>query len=350
MMDLERRSYNQIGTWKSGDLAPDEVKALVQSGQDIEYKKLQEYENSRIKSLSRRINVYHIVSSFFPTTFYLSSSQELSSKGYLNFIRFYRYTHTMKYRFIKFYIEKKFYIPLPASGVEPFVKGDENLFEAESRLPDYFPLGVSMTLLYSLAMLTSLYKSRLNEPACEPKQPNIQLKEGEKSLFILCETRLIKSEISRYFHQQPHTSCLEKINALDFRFDLPPEQTFKQLCKINRADENQAAQNLALLGFNDPVNDPSNGANRETILKIYAAIKMSGDHEYIVLDDFFKNESHQFEKSFLTLLTTLETAGKRIIYLSCEMHNAREATELKDNHKVNNYMIFPLLLDKVTMR
>jgi len=349
MMDLERRSYNQIGTWKSGAVGPDEVKALVQSGQDIEYKKLQEYENGRIKSLSRRIKIYHIVSSFFPTTFYLSSNQELSSKGYVEFIRFYRYVHYMKYQFIKFYIEKKFYLTLPASGVEPFVKGDENLFEAESRLPAYFPLGLGMTLFYILAMLLLLNKSesRRQETGSESKAPAINFAEGRTSQFILCGNNRKKGELFNYYRRQPNVSCIEKIKNADYNLELGPVETLKHFCRISGVNEEKAAQHFSLLNSDGLEKETT---AHETLVKIYAAVKMSGEHEFIVLDNFFKNESRRFENAFLPLLTAMEKAGKKIIYLDCDYYYSRGGMEANDKFTTETYMVFDLPLGMVTLR
>lgn len=349
MMHLEKRLYDNYGVWKSQGVASDEIKAAIQSGQDIEYKKLQEYENNRIKSLSLRVKVYQIVSSFFPTSFYISSNQELSGKGYVDFIRFYRYAHYLKYQFIKFYIEKKFYLPLPASGVEPFVKGDENLFEAESRLPAYFPLGLGMSLFYILAMLLLLNKSesRRQETGSEDKAPAIKFTEGRTTQFILCGNNRIKGELFNYYRRQPNACCIEKINADDCHLELGPVEMLKHFCKISGVNEEKAVQHFSLLNSDGLEKETT---AHETLLKIYAVVKMSGEHEYIVLDNFFKNESRRFENAFLPLLTAMEKAGKKIIYLDCDYYYSRGGMEANDKFTTETYMLFDLPLGKVTLR
>jgi hypothetical protein len=347
MMDFEKRFYRKHGVWKSKGVAADDIKNTIQSGQDIEYKKLQEYENNRIESLSWRIKVYQVVSSFFPTTFYLSSNQELSGKGHLDFIRFYRYAHYMKYQFIKFYIEKKFYQPLPASGVEPFVKGDENLFESESRLPLYFPLGFGITLIYILSMLIFLNKSGRPGAGSEGKTPFINFAEGRTSQFILCGNDRIKDEFFRCFRQQPNTCCIEKINAVDCHLELGPKETLKHFCRISGVNEEKAAQNFSLLNSDGLEKETT---AHETLIKIYAAVKMSGEHEYIVLDNFFKNESRRLENAFLPLLTAMEEVGKKIIYLDCDYYYSRGGMEANDKFTTHTYMVFDLPLGMVTLR
>jgi hypothetical protein len=74
------------------------------------------------------------------------------------------------------------------------VKGDENLFTSESRLPLYFPLGFGITLIYTLAMLMTLNKSGRPGAGSEGKSPVINFAEGRTSQFILCGNDRIKDE------------------------------------------------------------------------------------------------------------------------------------------------------------
>lgn len=346
MMDFERRSYEQIGTWKSGDVAPDEVKALVQSGQEIEYKKLQEYEKKRLDEIFRRVKVYRIISAIFPTTFYLSVNKELSSKGYHNFIIFYRRAHQMKYDFITFYIEKKFYNKLPETGVEPFIKGDENLFYAKSRLPDNFVLGLFLNVFYIFLLFLLNYKIHCKRfRTGEYKKPEIEFPGDQNSVFVLCKDRKLKDEIFRYYEQQ-NAICIDKINTKDFRFDgINPEYMFNYFCRISGVDKQEAVKNLALLGITDLKGESH---EHETILKIYAAVKTAAESEFIVLNDFLKRESKKLEEDVFELITAFEKRGKKIIYLSTEMYYTKVSLDKKI--KVENIITFPLFMDKITVR
>lgn len=148
VMNFERGSYRQVGTWESGKVAPDNIKLLIDKSMDMVYDRLREKETERLNGIQRRIKACQTIAAFFPTTFYLSLNKEISSKGFQNFISFYRYAFDMKYRFIKFYLERKFNRPLPKSGVEPFITGDEDLFKGNSQLPYNFGLGMAVLIIW----------------------------------------------------------------------------------------------------------------------------------------------------------------------------------------------------------
>jgi hypothetical protein len=340
MMKLEKRSYDQIKIWKSGEVAPDEIKKLVQSGQEIEYKELKGFELNRIDMISKRVKSYHLVSSFFPTSFYNATNKELSSKGFKNFIIFYRFTFDKKCEFIAFYIDRKFYKPFPKTGLEPFIKGDEDLFHSQSQLPYFFWLGVFLTLFYTSVLLFVFYRiqiKRMKTP--EPKTVYTIDKEKDNPLFVLCENLSIKEDIFNYYQSQKAV-CLEKINTGDFMFnDIKALEIFKHLCIVSGVDRQKALEYLGHMGIRDLTGLP---VCHEIILKIYAAVKTAGDSGLIVLNDFLKNESREFEKDFFNLLLFLEKSGKKILYFSCQMKQSNY--RLTDKIKVDGFKSFPLEL------
>jgi hypothetical protein len=90
-----------------------------------------------------------------PSTFYLSTANEISGKGYQNFIRFYQYIQNLKWKFIRFYIDKRYYSD--SSKVESFIKGNENLFYSETFYPRCFLQGGQLTLLYIMGLFIVSY-------------------------------------------------------------------------------------------------------------------------------------------------------------------------------------------------
>ena len=85
-------------------------------------------------------------------------------------------------------------------------------------------------------------------------------------------------------------------------------------------------------------------ADEQSIKKIYAAVTLANLPKRIVIDDFFKNESREFENIVKDVLTKLLKAGKRIIYLSCEIYDVSGMNEdLKPG-------VVPINLDDVTLR
>lgn len=346
MMTLEKRLYDRFGVWKSGNVAPDEIKAMIQSGQDIEYKKMREAELKRIDGIVKRIHVYQTLASFFPTTFYISTNKELSSKGFQNFIAFYRHSYDMKQDFIKFYIDRKFYRPLPESGVEPFIKGNENLFYGKSQLPNNFLLGLLAAVVYVVALLVTIYRRQRKGIEGEKlKTVKVDFKKGNP-LFALCQNEKIKSDIFRYYQEQKTAACIDKI-TMNFHFNgVRADVVLTFLCHLAKVKEEKAIEYLSILGIKDL---STLKLEEEEILKFYAAVKTAkNDVELIVLDDFFKQKTREFETDFFKLLSTLDYSGLKILYLSCNMYYPKKSLD-EDIH-VETFHLFPLPIDEITLR
>ena len=296
--------------------------------------------------ISKRVKAYHLVSSFFPTSFYNASNRELSSKGFKNFIIFYQFTFDKKCEFIAFYIDRKFYKPFPKTGLEPFIKSDEDLFHSQSQLPYFFWLGVFLTLFYTAVLLFVFYRMQKKRMKIrEPKTTYSIEKEKDNPLFVLCENVSIKEDIFNYYQSQKSV-CLEKINTGDFTFNgIKALEILKHLCQVSGIDETKALENLGHMGIRDLTALP---ICHDIILKIYAAVSTAADSELIVLNDFLKNESREMQKSFFNLLLFLEKPGKKIIYLSCEMKQT--ASTLYDKIKVDGFKVLPMDLNNTSLR
>ena len=98
---------------------------------------------------------------------------------------------------------------------------------------------------------------------------------------------------------------------------------------------------LENLGFMD-INDlkPVKTLTHELILKIYAAVKIAAVFDYLVVDEFLRQVSRDFETDFFKLLLILEKNGKKIVYLSTEMYNT--VGGVSEMIKINKFAIFAL--------
>ncbi len=348
MMKLEKRLYDRFKTWKSGEVAPDDIKTMIQSGQEIEYKKLKGFEVYRIDMISKRVKAYHLVSSFCPTSFYKASNRELSSKGFKNFIQFYRFTFDKECGFIAFYIDRKFYKPFPKTGLEPFIKGDEDLFHSQSQLPYFFWIGVFLTLFYTAVLLLVFY--RIQKKRMKIREPKTAYKieqEKDNPLFVLCENEKIKTDIFNYYQNKKGSVCLEKIYTGDFQFyGIKSHELFNHFCQTSGVDENKALENLNQMGIRDLTGLPV--VCHEITSKILVAVKTAADFDLIVMNDFLKNESREMEKDLFNLLLFLEKSGKKILYLSCQMKQSNY--RLTDKIKIDGFKSFPLELISTSLR
>jgi ABC-type transport system involved in cytochrome c biogenesis ATPase subunit len=125
---------------------------------------------------------------FFPPTFYSSVTNEISSRGYENLLIFYSYMQTLKRKFFKFYMDKRYFSNY--SKVEPFVKESENIFYGQSLLPANLAPGFSVNMLYIVILFwfsysgfrKSLFSLPLNENSESPR--DLELKKGELAVFV----------------------------------------------------------------------------------------------------------------------------------------------------------------------
>jgi hypothetical protein len=201
------------------------------------------------------------------------------------------------------------------------------------------------SLFYLAVLLIVIYRLLVTEPKHEIKEPRLDVQDHEKALLVLCQNDRVKSDIFRFYRHQGNTSCLDKM-AVDFKYgSTRADRVLTHFCRLADVDREKAAENLAVLKLRD-LSKPN--VSPEEVLKIYAAVKIAGDGDCVVFNDFFKMKSRQFEEAFAKLLDKLEASGKKVLYLSCEMPAPKASLAEKINLK--NFAAFPLRFDKVTLR
>jgi hypothetical protein len=111
----------------------------------------------------------------FPSTFYLSVTNELSSRGYDNMLAFYKYVLIKKREFVKYILEKVYFSNF--TRVIPFFSGDEensNIYYARSGLPGNYIYGVLMLLLLIVVLNLFSYAGFKKDLYREPEYETFQ--------------------------------------------------------------------------------------------------------------------------------------------------------------------------------
>ncbi|MGD2090271.1 MAG: hypothetical protein PVH61_29110 [Candidatus Aminicenantes bacterium] len=115
-------------------------------------------EEQHMADISAVIQLVNRLAALAPTTFYQITALESSSRGFENYKAYYRFLMNLQRRFLRFYINMCFYNPDP-SRVVPFLKANENLFPAVSRLPLAFKRSLRINLAYNLILfIMSLWR------------------------------------------------------------------------------------------------------------------------------------------------------------------------------------------------
>ena len=214
----------------------------------------------------------------------------------------------------------------------------------KSQVPNYFALGIIVLLFYIAVLFIILAKFHLKEQKRELIRPEIEFKDGHKSIFVLCRNERIKDEIFYFFKNLDKTASVDKFgNDLTFN-GLNGNDVLKYFASLSGVDLKKAEELTALL----KIKLDNEVLSREDVLKIYVTVKAASDVNYVVFNDFFKMESRDFENSFRKLFEYIINSGKYIIYLSCEMMNPKKA--FNDCTDVESFAVIPLEFEKITLR
>lgn len=145
LMDFERKVIKTAGKFSDSKRGTEQTKLLANEYLNDGFRKIMELEEENLKQIKRSFKQHSALSIIFPTTF-LESVNEISSTGMKNFAGFYEYSIQTKRNFLKYYTEK--YICAVNNKIEPFIRSSENVFQGKSYLPDYFFVGLGITLFW----------------------------------------------------------------------------------------------------------------------------------------------------------------------------------------------------------
>lgn len=159
LMDFERRALEQVGVTNKESM--ESVRKFIEDYLQKGFKKILAFEEQLRNETEENIRNFEFLSSLFPSTFYLSTGNEISSKGYENFILFFNYIQELKKKFVRFYVDHRYYSDEPfdaPSTVESFINDNENLFRSRSRIPRGFVRGLLLTFVYILGLFVISYR------------------------------------------------------------------------------------------------------------------------------------------------------------------------------------------------
>ena len=355
IMKNDKALIDKYGSLNSIEPVPPGVVKAIKKAVKNEHGIIKERETRMQMHMLKKIKQYQTASAFFPILLYISTHQEISSHGGLSLVDFYSFGQQRKKEFIDFYVSKRFSDerdkdhpktnPDRIGPLDNFVKSDENLFYAQSHLPHGFLLGIGMTLFYIAVLFSILYQIHARESKTGIKTVKIDFKKGN-TLLVLCKDEQVKGTIFRFFQDQKKAACIDKL-TVDFQFNgIRANDVLTFFCQLAGTKKEKASEYLSILGINDLTRLR---LSNEEILKFYTVVKISAEGiEYVVLEDFFKKESREFEQDFFNLLAVLETSGLKILYLSCQMYYPK--TSLDEDITLETFCLFPLPIDKVTLR
>lgn len=207
LSDFEKQAHEETGKLVSGDEITEQEKTRISNYFNNDFKRIQSLEENMRHQMKENISLFQLLSTVVPSSFYISVNNEISSRGYENLMEFYRHVHNLKRDFVNFYLNKVYFSNF--SKVEPFVKGDDAVFHAQSMLPGYFTLGLVLTVCYILGFFgVSYFRYKkvlfsLHDSEHSTSSPtDITLKKGEFKVLVN-EGNLYKNQLfDRYTHSE----------------------------------------------------------------------------------------------------------------------------------------------------
>jgi ABC-type transport system involved in multi-copper enzyme maturation permease subunit len=154
IMNFEKRAIEKAGRFEYGEEVTDKRREVINDYLNTEFKEINEKEAEHRAHMLKSVKLHHLLSSLSPTTLYFSVIDDASSRGLAEIIDFHRYSQDLKTDFFKHFINELYFSKEGNfSKVENFIKGDENIFHAQSRLPYYYVPGIPVTIGFIVLFL-----------------------------------------------------------------------------------------------------------------------------------------------------------------------------------------------------
>jgi hypothetical protein len=155
MMNFEKKVIEKQGKRSIKKEITEAEKIMVERFMDEGYNKIKKIEKGLEAKMEKNIRLFKWLSILSPITTMSSVNAELSGKGYESSLAFFRYIQDLKDKFCLFYKQKKFYSN--DEKVESFIRHNENIYNAFSRLPGNTGWGILLTFILTLILFKISY-------------------------------------------------------------------------------------------------------------------------------------------------------------------------------------------------
>ena len=324
MMIIEKKARDQAGQIDKDKPNVEIRRMLHEYFWNNEFKEVFNHEQNMINEMKGVISFRHNLSLIFPTSFFLSVNNEISGRGFESLIAFYEQVLKYKKGFIQYYAKKSFY--LGEKKVEPYLKGDENVYHASSMLPGNFGFGLLIGFFWLLGLLffNWLAFNRLLD-----RRPNIDKKEIDELMpdefkkdritciltfsdsLLFCFLETLRKQGSRFVfvpapEQLPGDVKVQKL--FDF-FGLPVPEKLQPF----------AAKYVSCL-------------KKDYKALIIMEVSRLDSAEFYIFNDFLVGLSENFTQYFENAVETLKK-GRKVVYFTNTMPRIGDDVIRRANEK-----------------
>ncbi|MCX6578601.1 MAG: hypothetical protein NT166_00275 [Candidatus Aminicenantes bacterium] len=348
MMGFEKNAKEKGVTLELNQVSGDSQRKYIQSYYKNEFQKIQALEEMVKAQMQECTKLHYLLSAFFPTTGYLALTQEISSKGYENLYAFYQEVIQIKEAFFKEYIKQVYFSSQPAK-VEPFLKGDENIFIGKPALPGYLLLDFFFNLLWIVGLAMLAYgrfkKSLFGLPEMEavpvPSTCHIRIKTEVLNSWYADEDYL-----NNYLYNLLSGAALQdNKKAYPFTVTLNGQpwdtagdpQNFLYLCppkkipgyikvgnlldlEMDLADVPKEKKETILVRFSlKPILKKRFGRlNRDEMGQVMLALLEMKPYDFYLINNIARKMYWEFSRALVEKMHTLSEAGAAVLFLTDE--------------------------------
>ncbi len=293
------------------------------------------------------------VSSLFPGNYYHYLVGELSGSGYIEYSRFVDHVLSLREGFFQFYLKKRY--EATDRKVEPFIKGDENIFVSRSLIPRNFWTGVLVVVAYFLAVVLFNFwflGRKSSYPVPQGLEFELLQLEKQQTYFIHCRDDEFRQRLFYFLSGQPDVLAIDRVQAADIDpqiSSLAIVDYFTYICGIK--NRQAVAGMLERFGILSAIRKNGKELSSQELKKIFCSVILSyRDDITIVVNDFILGEGKGFEREFISILMELKAEGRRIVYLSSEMYMTYSLVEQDEIGEGKDFNIYEVNFQNISMR
>lgn len=315
IMEADRKLIDKFGSRKSNEDVPPEIVEEVMTASENVHGKVDNRESRRKNEMLEDIKQHQKRLSYFPVLFYLSVIKEVSGQGGFTFIEFYSFGQQRKQEFINFYLDKRFKgknKPDQIGTVENFVKSDENLFYAKSRLPYFFWGGVLISFLYIFGVYYISYlmfkKQLIGDPG-DLRGLIIDIKPGRLNLLLTGDEGL-KNQVFNFLRGKGKSFVKIFIDGEEIE---PGDIRFVHLFDTEKLPGDITARALYKFLFGKKMKTPMEKSD----VHFSWASKSAGNDTIILMDQFLDRFNQDKIKK---VKRDIHSKGLNVLYITDKFH------------------------------
>jgi len=152
LLGLEKKALKNTGRFDKQQEKQDSDRISAEIYWNVVSKKIRAIDLQMIDETEEISREFQAASIFNPVTFYKSVNNELGSKGFNSYNRFFRENLEIQRGFLRRVFDKRYYGNY--TKVEPYLPFEKLVVKAEPGLPAYFTAGILLNLFYLVIAIT----------------------------------------------------------------------------------------------------------------------------------------------------------------------------------------------------